>query len=145
MTGLITAGSAIGTIVLFVVSLYVWLVLVSHGYCLPNLDQETYEITNNNNNTDANSIVNTPTGLDYMSINSFSTLVVGQNGCLLKQDDENLCCPICLDDYSTNDILRILPNCLHRFHSHCIDYWLLRVKATCPICVTSALPIDRSV
>ena len=42
-------------------------------------------------------------------------------------------CYICLDDYSSGDVLRTLP-CKHEFHAKCVDRWLLDVNRTCPCC-----------
>ena len=41
-------------------------------------------------------------------------------------------CQICLEDYTENDNIRILP-CIHSFHMDCIDKWLVQ-KSVCPIC-----------
>lgn len=42
-------------------------------------------------------------------------------------------CSICLDYFENGQQLRILP-CLHQFHSGCVDRWLSRGKAECPVC-----------
>eukprot|EP00667_Euglena_gracilis_P027192 EG_transcript_33410 len=41
-------------------------------------------------------------------------------------------CQICMEDATTHQTWRILP-CLHSFHTHCADAWLLRHN-TCPAC-----------
>ncbi|XP_048496831.1 putative RING-H2 finger protein ATL21A isoform X2 [Beta vulgaris subsp. vulgaris] len=72
-------------------------------------------------------------GLDTITINSYPMVVVGESGRLIKSDDDK--CSICLSDYHPGDTLKILPECLHRFHDDCIDLWLSS-KASCPICRT---------
>ncbi|RKP12838.1 hypothetical protein BJ684DRAFT_10931 [Piptocephalis cylindrospora] len=42
-------------------------------------------------------------------------------------------CSICLDDFQVEEELRLLP-CGHRFHSMCIDPWLLQKSSCCPLC-----------
>ncbi|KAJ7945886.1 RING-H2 finger protein [Quillaja saponaria] len=46
-------------------------------------------------------------------------------------------CAVCLENFSVGDKCRLLPNCSHFFHVHCIDSWLLRTPI-CPICRTCA-------
>ncbi|XP_021846256.2 putative RING-H2 finger protein ATL21A [Spinacia oleracea] len=77
-------------------------------------------------------------GLDQTTINSYPTLVVVEDN---RREADGEICPICLNDYSPNHILKILPNCHHRFHVGCIDEWL-RAKGNCPVCRTSPLPPD---
>ncbi|XP_021761630.1 RING-H2 finger protein ATL57-like [Chenopodium quinoa] len=72
-------------------------------------------------------------GLDQVTINSYPTVLIGQSGRLIKPDDDK--CSICLTEYLAGDTLKILPECLHRFHVDCIDLWL-SVESTCPICRT---------
>ena len=43
-------------------------------------------------------------------------------------------CCICLDEISLQQALTIMP-CMHKFHSPCVDGWLL-IKPSCPICKT---------
>ncbi|ERN01007.1 putative RING-H2 finger protein ATL49 [Amborella trichopoda] len=42
-------------------------------------------------------------------------------------------CAICLSEFKQSDSLRLLPNCTHAFHAHCIDAWLT-ANSTCPLC-----------
>eukprot|EP00928_Gymnodinium_smaydae_P058339 TRINITY_DN41546_c0_g1_i1.p1 TRINITY_DN41546_c0_g1~~TRINITY_DN41546_c0_g1_i1.p1 ORF type:complete len:427 (+),score=102.38 TRINITY_DN41546_c0_g1_i1:141-1421(+) len=41
-------------------------------------------------------------------------------------------CSICLVGFEEGNELRTLP-CLHRFHSHCVDQWLIQ-SGQCPVC-----------
>jgi hypothetical protein len=47
-------------------------------------------------------------------------------------NDENLGCSICTEDFEKGQDLRVLP-CNHKFHSECVDPWLLNVSGTCPL------------
>ena len=51
---------------------------------------------------------------------------------LNELNDENKICPICLEEYKNNDMIKKL-NCNHIFHSECLKKWL-SVKAVCPTC-----------
>jgi len=51
------------------------------------------------------------------------------DGVLPKEDSS---CAICLSDYETSEVIRILP-CQHHFHSGCVDQWLITNKS-CPFC-----------
>ncbi len=42
-------------------------------------------------------------------------------------------CAVCIEEYADGDGLRELP-CGHRFHAACIDEWLTKQQATCPLC-----------
>jgi len=42
-------------------------------------------------------------------------------------------CAVCIEEYVEGDWLRELP-CGHRFHAACIDEWLTKMQATCPLC-----------
>ncbi|KAL5196874.1 hypothetical protein ABZP36_000386 [Zizania latifolia] len=52
------------------------------------------------------------------------------------------CCPVCLENYSDRDVLRVLPDCGHLFQRECVDPWL-RQRPTCPVCLTSPAPCRR--
>jgi len=43
------------------------------------------------------------------------------------------CCTICLNNFEQEEVLKILPGCLHYFHSDCIRVWLKK-SAMCPNC-----------
>ncbi|GAA6081415.1 RING finger protein 215 isoform X2 [Tachysurus ichikawai] len=49
-------------------------------------------------------------------------------------------CAVCLEQYTTNQCLRVLP-CLHEFHRDCVDPWLL-LQQTCPLCKRCVLSSD---
>ncbi|KAJ2357734.1 E3 ubiquitin-protein ligase rnf13 [Coemansia erecta] len=42
-------------------------------------------------------------------------------------------CAVCLDDFAVGDKVRLLP-CKHYFHVSCIDQWLTKNTAVCPLC-----------
>ncbi|KAF5177089.1 Ring-h2 finger protein [Thalictrum thalictroides] len=48
-------------------------------------------------------------------------------------------CAVCLSNLEEQELVRLLPNCKHTFHSHCIDTWL-GAHSTCPVCRTEAEP-----
>ncbi|OMJ07433.1 Receptor homology region, transmembrane domain- and RING domain-containing protein 6 [Smittium culicis] len=58
----------------------------------------------------------------------------------LKPDDD-IICPICLDDYADKDLLRVLP-CNHEFHKVCIagSSYLSARRFICPICKSDVCP-----
>lgn len=44
-------------------------------------------------------------------------------------------CAVCLGEFSNSDKLKLLPDCSHAFHIHCIETWLMS-NSTCPLCRT---------
>ncbi|XP_061365490.1 RING-H2 finger protein ATL5-like [Gastrolobium bilobum] len=42
-------------------------------------------------------------------------------------------CAVCLSEFADCDKGRVLPNCNHAFHSHCIDTWFCS-HSNCPLC-----------
>ena len=42
-------------------------------------------------------------------------------------------CAICLAEYTRGDEIKVLPQCRHVFHVHCIDTWL-GSHSSCPTC-----------
>ncbi|KAK7829834.1 e3 ubiquitin-protein ligase atl15 [Quercus suber] len=43
-------------------------------------------------------------------------------------------CPVCLEEFVESESLVELPTCLHAFHPACIEAWLTRNHASCPVC-----------
>eukprot|EP00891_Asterochloris_glomerata_P003015 jgi/Astpho2/3015/e_gw1.00051.220.1_t len=54
------------------------------------------------------------------------------SGLKLATDDDEDCCPTCLDPYSDENP-KILTQCNHHFHLACIYEWLER-SPSCPVC-----------
>nr|XP_043630768.1 RING-H2 finger protein ATL51-like [Erigeron canadensis] len=52
-----------------------------------------------------------------------------------KGDGLVLCteCTVCLGEFQEDESIRLLPNCDHAFHVHCIDTWL-KTHSNCPLC-----------
>ncbi|KAL2345433.1 hypothetical protein Fmac_006718 [Flemingia macrophylla] len=48
-------------------------------------------------------------------------------------------CAVCLSEFNDGDEGRVLPNCGHGFHAHCIDAWFAS-HSTCPLCRTTVRP-----
>jgi len=48
------------------------------------------------------------------------------------EDSPSQSCSICLEKYEVGEETKSMP-CLHKFHSKCINKWLM-MKGTCPIC-----------
>ncbi|XP_042032265.1 RING-H2 finger protein ATL70-like [Salvia splendens] len=72
-------------------------------------------------------------GLDESTLSSYPQITYSD----AKPGDT---CSICLADYATGDLLRLLPDCAHLFHLACVDPWLL-LHSSCPICRYSPLPV----
>lgn len=48
---------------------------------------------------------------------------------------KNEACPICLEDFLKEEMLRCLP-CFHAYHDTCITPWLYFRSSCCPLCKT---------
>lgn len=53
---------------------------------------------------------------------------------LVKENDIEEKCMVCLEHYTIKSYKRSLP-CDHYFHKKCIDKWILDSKPTCPLCL----------
>lgn len=49
-------------------------------------------------------------------------------------------CPVCLDDFVEEEVLRQLTPCGHLFHEGCIFPWLVQRSGNCPLCKISVQP-----
>ncbi|KAK1365044.1 RING-type E3 ubiquitin transferase [Heracleum sosnowskyi] len=61
----------------------------------------------------------------------------------LKKEMSAVECCICLGVFEEQDRVKVLPQCGHCFHSHCVDKWL-STRASCPLC-RAALRVDSLV
>ncbi|KAL1662990.1 hypothetical protein GGG16DRAFT_55582, partial [Schizophyllum commune] len=50
-----------------------------------------------------------------------------------KNEDSDVHCPICLDDYNADDPVTKLSGCRHWLHKQCLHQWL-QTAQTCPVC-----------
>ena len=62
-----------------------------------------------------------------------------------SQNHETTCttCSICIDDFESGELIRILPRCRHAFHTDCIMPWLTERQGCCPLCKTNVLGEDN--
>ncbi|KAK4478854.1 hypothetical protein RD792_014359 [Penstemon davidsonii] len=81
-------------------------------------------------------------GLDEVTLRSYPKVLYSEVK-LKNKDSTGACCSICLADYKSGDMVRVLPECEHLFHVKCVDPWL-RLHPTCPVCRTSPLPTPMS-
>ncbi|KAH6768915.1 hypothetical protein C2S51_014251 [Perilla frutescens var. frutescens] len=69
-----------------------------------------------------------PQGLDLGAVNSLPTFVYES-----EYQESPPECAVCLSEFQGGETGRILPECNHCFHVHCIDSWL-RSHRDCPLC-----------
>ena len=81
-----------------------------------------------------------PVGLDPAVIATYPTVPFSRAA--LGADAE-AACSICLCEYRDGEMLRVMPECKHRFHLTCLDAWLRR-SASCPVCRSSPIPTPVS-
>ncbi|XP_066367692.1 RING-H2 finger protein ATL67-like isoform X1 [Miscanthus floridulus] len=79
-----------------------------------------------------------PVGLDPSVIASYPRVPFSKAGAGAGADAE-VACSICLCEYREGEMLRVMPECRHRFHLTCLDAWLRR-SASCPVCRSSPIP-----
>uniref|UniRef100_A0A453S6P3 RING-type E3 ubiquitin transferase n=3 Tax=Triticinae TaxID=1648030 RepID=A0A453S6P3_AEGTS len=53
--------------------------------------------------------------------------------------DEAATCSVCLGAMQVGEMVRLLPACLHLYHTECIDPWLA-AHSTCPVCRSDTDP-----
>ncbi|KAK9665263.1 hypothetical protein RND81_14G101200 [Saponaria officinalis] len=113
------------------------IILVCYIQCCLRRNEQAASTTTVSRNVTTESMTSTVVpvagGLDQVNIDSYPVVVLGESGSLLNSDDNT--CSICLSDYQPLETLKLLPQCLHRFHKDCIHQWL-RSKGVCPICRT---------
>ncbi|KAK9159137.1 hypothetical protein Scep_005711 [Stephania cephalantha] len=73
----------------------------------------------------------TAAGLDHATINSFPTLLHCSSS-----DETAAQCSICLSSFRDEEKVKVLPDCNHTYHPHCVDEWLSS-RSSCPLCRAS--------
>ncbi|GLJ48716.1 hypothetical protein SUGI_1027380 [Cryptomeria japonica] len=73
-------------------------------------------------------------GVEEAVIHTYPIFVFAEKHEVLSQQDRS--CSICLEDYKFNEQLRMIMDCRHVYHVHCIDEWLTR-HPSCPLCRNS--------
>jgi len=112
---------------------------------IPNSTDNTSEV-NDNNNTDNNSSTsseesnpdlpkNPPVAHVKDSSHNHPISIVSNLSTNNNVQDGQLSFLICLDDFESGEELRLLP-CQQRYHTTCIDQWLLDISPLCPMCKT---------
>ncbi|KAH0455855.1 hypothetical protein IEQ34_015887 [Dendrobium chrysotoxum] len=76
------------------------------------------------------------TELEKGTLNSCPVITYAEAKHQDARSTEDSCCSVCLVDYGEDDELRMLPQCGHLFHVHCVDPWL-RLQPKCPLCRSS--------
>ncbi|XP_052173626.1 RING-H2 finger protein ATL1-like [Diospyros lotus] len=77
-------------------------------------------------------------GVDEKVLDAIPVLAYSaQNRHLFLLDHKE--CAVCLGELEEGEIVRLLPNCSHPFHVHCIDQWLMG-NASCPLCRSAVAP-----
>uniref|UniRef100_A0A0D9V5D2 RING-type domain-containing protein n=1 Tax=Leersia perrieri TaxID=77586 RepID=A0A0D9V5D2_9ORYZ len=85
-----------------------------------------------------------PVGLDPTAIASYPKVPFYGGGAGAGAGaDADAMCSICLSEYADGEMLRVMPDCRHRFHVACLDAWLRR-NASCPVCRSSPIPTPVS-
>lgn len=54
-------------------------------------------------------------------------------------------CCVCLENFESEETLRLLPRCGHAFHEECIVPWLTKRTSTCPVCKVAVMPEESDI
>ncbi|KAM7514534.1 hypothetical protein LguiA_004117 [Lonicera macranthoides] len=77
-------------------------------------------------------------GLDPAVVDAFPVFLYSDvKG--LKIGSVALECAVCLNEFESDETLRLLPKCSHVYHPDCIDAWLA-CHVTCPVCRANLVP-----
>lgn len=76
-------------------------------------------------------------GLDAATINSIPIFLHGaRSSAVIDINIEREECSICLGLFEDDEMIKVLPECLHAYHSDCVDKWL-KNRSSCPLCRSS--------
>lgn len=71
-------------------------------------------------------------GVEAKILTTIPILLYSKKKTQLFRVDQNECV-VCLGELEDGEMVRLLPNCMHAFHVHCIDKWFL-AHTSCPVC-----------
>lgn len=108
--------------------------LVLHFYFRNNTSTSTS--TGTSNNVTSVAIPAVVIGLDAATIDSIPIFLHGSLSTSTVVIDVDKECSICLGMFEDDEMVKVLPECLHAYHSDCVDKWL-RTRSSCPLCRSS--------
>lgn len=120
-----------------------------------SIHKDTHDDIENNKNelsTETNLTINEGSllrlpSLLYKSSISTSSLHNSQSNCGLYDNidtstscnTDDVCC-ICFDEYTSNEIVIVLPQCHHMYHVSCLQQWFIDKQSNlCPLCNTEII------
>ncbi|KAL8241242.1 hypothetical protein R6Q59_014597 [Mikania micrantha] len=122
-----------------IVLLFIIILIYTTYLCNRIKDSQSPPTTADSDTDDDDNFNSTVVSGDHVSFPTFVYSEILKRGNATATDDTG--CHICLTDYESVDVLRMLPECGHLFHVGCVDTWL-KVHPTCPVCRNSPLQIS---
>ncbi|KAL9320062.1 hypothetical protein ACSQ67_011901 [Phaseolus vulgaris] len=80
-------------------------------------------------------VLSPPPDLHWVGIELTNNIMLPSSTTMLGFQKEEECC-ICLSLFQGNENLKVLIQCKHVFHSHCLNLWLT-AHPSCPLCRAS--------
>ncbi|XP_057513851.1 RING-H2 finger protein ATL66-like [Actinidia eriantha] len=124
---------------LLIVILFSILLLIAFLYFYHHfISLHTHSFTNSITAPPLPSPAAQPPGLDSTTINNLPiflhrSLNTTSSDNIAKEISE---CSICLGLFEDEEIIKVLPECQHAYHSDCVDKWL-STRSSCPLCRAS--------
>jgi hypothetical protein len=102
------------------------------------LESNMNSVFNQLTNSFLNLSQNRNQGVSMLNLNSKTELLTATD----TDTGEN--CSICSSNYTTNQIIRKITGCSHKFHQECVDRWFA-TNSTCPICrINLNTPLEQN-